>query len=150
MKGFAVLLLALATATPATAQRQFLVSIVDLPIGTGEGLMRFSFETWGVQFDRVCHLPPGWRITAGMDATPDGELSGSGSHGATWFNDRNPAPLRNLVLVTLHGPMQREKRDGSPATFEGEALISTADGERKERLTTTNIRLTPAKACPAR
>jgi hypothetical protein len=85
MRGYAALALLAVGAAPVDHPRTYLASIVDLPVTRDEGVERFSFATWGVDFKAVCHFPAGWRITADGDATPDGELSGTGSLGATWF-----------------------------------------------------------------
>ena len=149
------LLLALALAalpTPRDVPRTYLVSIVDLPLRADEALMHFEFATWGVRVNAVCRIPAGWRITAGGSATPDGEIAGTGSHGVTWFRDRRPAPLRNLVLVTLDGPVQPAEirtSDGViPATFRGKAEISDRDDTHWASLSSRNIRLVRARRCP--
>ena len=134
---------------PADRPRAYLMSLVDVPLGKAESMESFSVATWGVEFNAVCKIPGGWRIKAGNSATPDGIFEGEGSQGATWFNTRSPPELRNAVLITLYGSIQREDvRDGPDATFKGYAVISTEDGERKAALTYRNIRLTPATRCP--
>jgi len=140
----------LATASaPADHPRTYLVSVVNLPLASGESIESFSFATWGVEFKAVCRIPGGCRIKAGSSATPDGAFEGEGSQGATCFNKRNPTELRDIVLVTLYGPVQRaDVHNGPDATFKGHALISTEKEERKSALTYRNIRLTPAAHCP--
>jgi len=136
--------------------RTYLLSINGLPVkGTGS-VKAFSIDTWGVEFNSVCRIPTGWRITAGSSATPNGELAGEGSQGATWFNERGPKALHAFVLVTLYAPVQRTDvktadRSGLvPATFKGFATVETDDGEKRFPLTFRNITLTPAVACPHR
>jgi hypothetical protein len=152
MKALLTLLLVAGT-IPKDHPRTYLASVVELPLRKGESVESFSFSTWGVKFMAICRIPGGWRIKAGSSATPDGELAGEGSQGATWFNQRNPAELRNLVLLRLYGPVQRKAlRDSRgnetlPATFKGSAVISTEAGERKVSLTYKNILLTPARRC---
>ncbi len=140
----------LATASaPVDRPRTYLASIVDLPLKSGESLESFSIATWGVEFRAICRIPGGWRIKAGSSATPDGVLEGEGSQGATWFDDRNPPELRNLVLVTLYGPIQRDDiRNGPDATFKGSALISSADSQSNAVLTYKNVKLIRAQHCP--
>jgi len=147
--------LALAAApAPVDHPRTYLLSVGGIARRDSESIQAFSIKTWGVEFAAVCRIPSGWRIKAGSSATPDGELSGEGSHGATWFNHGNPRELRMFVLVTLYGPVQRaDIRDATgvvPATFKGHATISTDQGTRRARLTYRNLRLTPARHCPAR
>jgi hypothetical protein len=148
MKALLPLLLALAAPASAPEGRQYLLSIVDLPLEKDERLIAFSFDTWGVRAERVCTVPYGWRITAGGDATPGGMLAGTGGQGVTWFSERNPKPLHNFVLVTLYGPVQPEDQGDVPATFKGEARLSTEQEERSAPLGAANIRLVPAKSCP--
>jgi len=145
-------------ASPAAAWAEtYLVSIVDVPLAYGESIEAFSFSTWGVTFNAVCHIPGGWRIKAGSSATPDGVLEGEGSHGATWFVRSSPDELRDLVLVTLYGPVQPDDILSStgegetliPATFAGYASISAEQEGKRVVLTTANIRLAAAKGCPA-
>ncbi|MEG3182074.1 hypothetical protein [Sphingomonas sp. LT1P40] len=138
----------LLAATPVDKPRTYLVSIVDVPLAPGESIQSFSISTWGVEFRKVCSIPGGWRITAGSSATPDGNLDGTGSHGATWFSRSSPTELRDFVLVTLYGPIQHaDIANGPDATFKGNAMISTRDDERKATLTSRNIRLVPARGC---
>lgn len=155
MKAFLPLILVLAAcATPPDRPRTYLASVVGLPLNTDDSLEAFSFSTWGVTFSAVCHVPSGWTIKAGGSLTSEGGLEGEGSLGITWFRQSSPPELRNLVLVTLYGPVQRDNvRDTSgdnviPATFNGSASIATLDGERTEPLTYRNVRLVPAGRCP--
>lgn len=149
-----VALALLLAAAPFEARTTYLLSVVDVPLLEGESLADFSFATWGVDVAAVCRIPPGWTITAGRGAAFDGTVAGEGSHGVTWFRERSPAPLADLVLVSLDGPVRREEpRDGgaiAPATFRGKATLARADGERKVTLTARNVRLVPAGGCPAR
>jgi len=131
----------------------YLLSVIGLPVPDTGSVKAFSFDTWGVEFNAVCRIPGGWRIKAGSSATPNGELRGQGSQGATWFNRRNPKDLQAFVLVTLYVPVQRRDvttAGGSgmvPATFKGFATVETDNGDRRIRLSYRNIKLTPAKAC---
>jgi hypothetical protein len=154
MKVLAALALLAVNAAPVDHPRSYLLSVGRLPLKDDESIEEFSIQTWGVEFNAVCRIPGGWRIKAGKSATPDGELDGIGSQGATWFNHRNPKELQRFVLVTLYSPVQREDigspGNGVPATFKGTATISTDDGDLKRALTYKNITLTPANRCPRR
>lgn len=148
MKAILPLLALTVAAAPVDHPRTYLLSLVDVPLAAGESMESFSIATWGVEFTSVCRIPGGWRIKAGSSATPDGELAGEGSQGATWFNRRSPPELRSFVLVTLYGPIQNnDVRNGPDATFKGKATISTDSGERDAPLTYKNLRLTPATRC---
>lgn len=142
-----------ANSLPADQPTTYLASIVDLPLGEGDAVESFSLETWGVRFDAVCHFPDGWRIRAGSSLTPQGVLEGEGSQGVTWPRETNPDVFRNLVLLTLDGPVQLEslkEPDGQvwrPATFEGRVRVMGPDDERDIPLTAANVRLVPAQAC---
>ena len=149
-----LMLLAIPTA-PVDHPHTYLLSIGDIPLKDTQSIEAFSLDTWGVEFDSVCHIPGGWRIKAGSSATPNGELSGEGSQGATWFDTESPKELRNFVLVTLYDRVQRNdvrSADGNglvPATFKGNATIETDDGDLKLALTYKNVTLVPARRCPA-
>ena len=137
-------------AVPVDRPRSYLLSIAEIPLKATESIEAFALKTWGVEFRSVCSIPGGWRIKAGSSATPNGELEGEGSQGATWFNKGSPKELRGFVLVTLYGPVQRADIDnGVPATFKGTATISTDDGNVRRPLTYRNVILTPARRCPA-
>lgn len=147
-------LVAASGASAADSSRSYLLSIEQIPLKSGESIEGFSIETWGVEFRSVCRIPSGWRIKAGNSATPNGELEGNGSQGATWFNHGSPKELQSFVLVRLSGPVQREDigapGNGVPATFKGSVTISTEDDEDGVRrpLTDRNIALAPANRCP--
>lgn len=149
-------MMALAAAPPVDHPKTYLLSIVDLPVKAGQMIDGFSFTTWAVEFNTVCHIPPGWKITAGGSIAPDAELSGEGGQGVTWLRERNPDSLKALALVTLYGPVQKEtiyEATGEiPATFAGKASVWDVDAEdgHDVPLTADNIRLVPAKACPSR
>lgn len=153
MRALLLPILAAAAPVPADHPRTYLLSVADLPLKAGESVESFKFSTWGVEHKAVCHIPSGWRVTAGSSATPNGSLEASGSQGATWFTRGSPPELRHLVLVTLDGAVQRTDRrssDGNglvPATFSGRATISTDDGERKVLLNYRNVILVPARRC---
>lgn len=149
MKFLIPLMLAATVSPPPDHPKTFLVSVVGLPLKSGESVESFAFSTWGVEFQAVCKIPGGWRIKAGNSATPDGVLEGEGSQGATWFNRSNPAELHHVALITLYAPIQRsDVRNGPDATFKGTATVSTDNGEKKVRLTYSNVQLTPARHCP--
>lgn len=155
MKAYFPLALLAGTTAPVDHPRTYLLSVASIPLKDTHAIQAFSLTTWGVEFKSVCHIPAGWRIKAGGSATPNGELAGEGSQGATWFNNGSPKELHNFVLVTLYDRVQQSdigSADGSglvPATFKGHATISTDDGERKLPLTYKNVKLVPALRCPA-
>jgi hypothetical protein len=151
-----LVLLSLVAAAPVGAEEPhlFLVSVEGITLGRDEQITGFAFETWGVTPKAVCHIPDSWTIQAGRRTNPGGVLAGHGSNGISWFSEGSPSELRDLVLIEFYGPMQVDDirtADGSgvhPATFKGHADISTDGDDRQEPLTTRNIRLTPAEACP--
>jgi hypothetical protein len=154
MAAFLLSAFLIASSAPADHPRTYLLSVENFPLRDAQSIEAFSFSTWGVEFNSVCRIPGGWRIKAGSSATPNGELSGEGSHGATWFNRSNPKELRAFVLVTLYAPVQRadiRSADGKtliPATFKGHATISTDNGNRRVPLTYRNVTLRSARRCP--
>jgi hypothetical protein len=143
--------IAFAAALPAPVDhpKTFLVSIERIPLRADESMYEFRIDTWGVEFMAVCHIPGGWWIEAGGSATPEGSLKGRGSVGATWFNRKTPAELRNLVLITLYAPVQKVDIGAVPATFKGRAKINGPNKDRTIRLTSANVRLVPGRRCPS-
>jgi len=148
------LALLMVSGAPADHPHSYLLSIRRIPLRDRERIQEFSIQTWDVEFKAVCRIPAGWRIKAGGSATPNGELNGIGSQGATWFYHGSPKELQSFVLVTLYGPVQRAAigtpDNGVPATFRGTATISTDNGEVKRALNYRNITLTSASRCPSR
>lgn len=147
------LLAALVTSAPADHPRTYLASVVRIPLRRDEALEAFTFETWGVTFKAVCHIPPGWSIKAGGSLTPNGVFEGEGSQGVSWYREASPKDFRALVLVELYSPVQRRdihQHDGIiPATFKGHATVWGDDADRKAALNADNIRLSPARSCPS-
>ena len=141
-------------AAPVDHPRTYLLSIGRIPLKDTESIEAFAIKTWGVEFKSVCSIPGGWRIKAGSSATPNGDLEGEGSQGATWFNTASPKELRNFVLVTFYAPVQRadigSPDNGVPATFKGTATVSTDNGDVQRTLSYRNITLVPARRCPIR
>ena len=153
MKGAALLLLAATALAPAEPSRTYLASIEGLALGPGDAVERVELETWGVTFEAVCRIPPGWRVEAGGNATPEGALRARGTHGSTWIGPDRLDEFDNLVLLTVHGPVRPapEPVEGGvlPATFKGSALVYGPRGG-PVALTRANVRLVPAKRCPDR
>lgn len=152
MKSLA-LLAALTAAAPASAVeppegRIYLLSIGGIDLAKDESVTGFSIASWGVDWLALCRIPPGWRLRAGRNATPDGLLEGESTHGVTRLAD--PDGLRELALVRLWGPVQwraRAVENGIvPATLAGR--LSRSEGP-EVALGERNLRLTPAAACPA-
>lgn len=154
MKALLPLALLLVGAAPVDHPRTYLLSIGRIPLKDTESIEAFSIKTWGVQFRSVCRIPGGWRIKAGSSATPNGEIEGEGSQGATWFKHGSPKELQAFLLVTLYAPVQRadigSPNNGVPATFKGTATIITDNGDVQRPLTYRNITLTAARSCPVR
>jgi len=143
--------LSAAAQAPSDRPRTFLLSIDRLSIGADESVTEIDLETWGVEFRAVCHIPRGWRVEAGGNATPEGNLRARGTHGVTWLRRNRLQELRNLALVTLRGPVQnldaRVQNGVVPATFKGLVSIDGRSG-RTAPLNHLNVRLTPANNCP--
>ena len=136
-----------ASLTESDPPRTYLASI-ELPVGPDESVSEFRLDTAWVQFEAICHIPDGWFIEAGADATLKGFLKGEGSHGATWLDKKGLEKLQSLVLITMWGPVQKQDEGlALPATFKGYAIIG--DGEERRPLSYRNIKLTPATECPS-
>jgi hypothetical protein len=126
---------------------------VGIPLNRDEALEAFTFETWGVRFRAVCHIPPGWTIKAGGSLSPEGTFEGKGSQGITWYRHATPEDFVALVIVDLYGPVRlhdlHQHDRVIPAMFKGYATVSTDDGDRKIPLNAGNIRLSAARRCPS-
>jgi hypothetical protein len=143
--------LAAAAPAPAAGPRTYLASIEGIAIAANEYVDGFTIDTWGVEIVAVCHLPPGWEIRAGKQASPDGVIAGEASHGVTFLDRPRLGALRRLVLVRLYPPIQRRRTGDQPATFAGHARIGrygVIERRRQVALTWRNLRLTPASRCP--
>ena len=153
MKALLLPLLLASASFPADNPTTYLASIRNIPLAQDGSIEKFSISTWGVEFLAVCHIPYGWRITAGNSASPDGELDGEGSEGITWFDKSSPKELADFVLLELYGPVQRADvplaNGYIPATFSGQATINTDDGDRKVPITYKNVGLLAARQCPS-
>ena len=140
----------------AASARTYLASIVGLPLRAGEFMEKFSIDTWSVEVVAVCHFPPGWRLTVGKDASPDGIIAGEGSHGVAWLDrQRAKRELADLLVVRFDGAIYRQRVEEPggayrPASFNGTALFGAygSDAERTIKLTYANLRLVPAAGCP--
>lgn len=135
------------------SSERFLLSL-RIELQPGEQLERFAIDTWGVDILAVCNVPPGWRVTAGRSAAPDGVINGEGTHGVTWIGAADLDRLNGLALVQLYGPVQPDpiyfdppSSGEVPATFGGEADVMGRGG-RTTPLTSANVRLTSAERCP--
>jgi hypothetical protein len=151
------LLASIALAEPAAAAEgsTYLAAIQGLRVGAREYVESFEIATWGVEILAVCRIPPGWRVTAGNSAAPDGIIAGEATHGVTFLDASRVSALEGIVLVRLAGAVQREARaveHGTvPATFAGRASVGSYAGAegREVPLTYANVRLTRAAGCPA-
>lgn len=118
-----VLVFLLAGWGAAWGQRAQLLSFRDLPVPENGYLASFSIDTWTVRVLAVCHLPPGWTITAGMSANFSGVLSGHGSHGATFLSRDQLHRLDNMLLVEVTEYAAKEEvlpgGGKRPASFDG-------------------------------
>jgi hypothetical protein len=148
--------LALAAAAPAASDhpKTFLASIEGVLLKSGESIDKFQLDTWGVDYKAVCQIPADWEITAGSFG-PGGRLAGEAGHGASQLRAGEMKSLREIVLISLAPPVQkRDRREGTgvvPATFDGFAHVQSGwtESSRKVRLTFSNVKLTPARACPS-
>ena len=120
----------------------------------GEFVSAFEVNTWDVQVLAVCHIPPGWTVTAGRNADFDGILSGVASLGVAYINASQLSELDAIFLVRVG--KYREHDDGDctkhciPATFSGDVTVGTygLDADSKLRLRPSNIHLQDASKCP--
>ena len=145
----------------ADAQLLSLSGVQLHPLRQGEDkraqyIAAFNIKTWAVKVLAVCHIPAGWTISAGENASSEGVLSGSAGEGVAFIDAGALAELNNLFLVQVTDYQQEDRgdcaRNCTPATFSGDLSIGTygVDGvpDTKLRLSPANIRLTSTAKCP--
>ena len=82
-------------------------------------------------------------MTAGGSASPEGTLSGTGSHAVTWLAGSDPSD----VLMTLYRPVRPRDNGATLATFREPTTIWSY--ERELALMSADDRRRPANECPA-
>ena len=153
---FAGVILAAAISSQSGPEKigTYLASISGIRLNPGESIDAFTLNTWGVDFRAVCNIPNDWEITAGSHG-PEGRLVGAAGHGASQLRTQDLSRMRGLVLIQLLGDVQkvdlRDRTGVVPATFQGFVNVQSGseDRSRRVKLTYANVKLTPAKKCPA-
>jgi hypothetical protein len=129
-----------------------LLSIQGFQLGPEGYISGFEIHTWRVRIRAVCQFPAGWMITAGRNLDQTGQIAGTASGFMTNLDVKQVGQLRNLVLID-DPPPAADKSPTEPPTFQGSATVGTyptsKSGDRAVALTTANIILRPALACPA-
>jgi len=153
-----LLVLALAGAARSNqATANELLSIRGIGLAENGYISGFHVDTWGVRVLAVCHLPPGWTITAGNSADPSGVLEGTASLGVTFLNRHDVSQLDNLFLIDVVNYRPQEARLPNqpglihPASFRGKASIGVYgpdDTIHDVQLTPANLVREPASQCP--
>ena len=94
-------------------------------------------------------------MTAGKNANPQGELSGSAGEGVAFLGASDLSALSDLFLVQIDDYHPADKGDCAkscePATFSGRIFIGDYRSDEQpipQRLVPSNIRLVPAAHCP--
>ncbi len=130
------------------AERRFLISVVPPPMAAGEFISQFKFNVDGAAVLSACHIPFGWRVTAGMYDSNSGVLEGEGGLGGSLISNenRNFDQLNNLFLVEVTPGVEHPKFDG---TFEIGRFGADDRRGRKVRLTPRLLTLAPAVQCPS-
>ena len=129
------------------AERRFLISVVPPPLAEGEFIGQFKFNVEGAAVLSACHIPFGWRVTAGMYDSNSGVLEGEGGLGGALISkeNRNFDQLNNLFLVELTRGVEHPKFNG---TFEIGRYGADDRRGRKVRLTPRLLTVAPAVQCP--
>ena len=89
----------------ADRSRTYLVLVTGLRLGPGEYVDRVSDVIWGATILAVCHLPPGWHVTAGSNTSLDGMLGGEAMGGTAFLNEDGLRQLKGIGLVSLQLPV---------------------------------------------
>lgn len=140
---------------PSAADDSELLSIRGVVLPQNGYVVGFTIKTWGVDVLAVCHFPPGWTITAGKSADPEGILAGGGSHGVTWLNAARIGELGQLFLIKVSDYRAHEAHSPNvddPATFSGKLLVGDYGNPeadwREVSLLPANFVREPASRCP--
>jgi hypothetical protein len=133
-----------------TSSATQLLSIQDFPLAKDEYVAGFDIKTFGVYALAICHIPHGWILSAGVDGTPFGVLTGVAGHGANSFDSASLDGLKQLFLVE---DMEVDNKGDPehPPTFKGRIRIGTygLDAPLAWRpLHPSSYVLTPADRCP--
>jgi len=124
----------------------------------GDGILDFNVQLQNLKVLAICRIPRGWTMTAGatdsedMPTDPDVTLAGKVvflDHGANILASHEMKAKGPLLLIVLERSGGRSARV-SLGALRGKATVMNFD-DRQDRttpLTSTNISLTPARACP--
>jgi hypothetical protein len=157
LRSMPVFLALAGSALPSVADASELLSIRGIALPEHGYVEAFRIEIWGVKVLAVCHLPPGWTITAGKSADPSGILAGEASLGVTYLNSQNLDQLRKLFLIEVSDyqvralPMPNVPGGVHPATFSGKLVVGTYGnhGDAHEvPIAPANLFREPATRCP--
>lgn len=141
------------SAAPPPDGQWVLLSIAPPPLAPNEFMSGFEIETVGVEIGAVCHLPYGWRLTAGKDDSVTGLLSAEAGLGVTYVSpaNNNYDRLQNLFLIKVEDYSEAPRRN-LPPTFVATATVGRYGPDGQERtvaLKPENLSMTPAAGCPA-
>ena len=148
---------ALLCALPLPAPAAQLLSITNLDLAENEFVASLQIKTWDVKILSVCHLPPGWIVSAGQNSSSDGQLSGSGDMVSAFLDKAHLGELDGLVLVKAkEKPSLKTQRTATseiPATFDGTYSVGKYGDEdvklTEHKLTSDQYRFEPGNRCPA-
>ncbi len=140
---------------PAAAAERALLSIRGIVLPDNGYVGYFDVKTWGVKVISVCHLPPGWTMTAGKSADPSGVLSGQASLGVTFLNLTDLHELDGLFLIETDSYREKDQPNqfggNLPASFNGVVGIGTYGQHDLDvhdvPLTASNFVHEPAERC---
>ncbi len=129
------------------ADRRFLISFAPPSLTAGEFISHFKLDIDGATVLSACHIPYGWRVTAGMYDSNSGMLEGEGGLGGSLISKKsdNFGQLNNLALIELADGVDRPKLEG---TIEVGRYGADDHGGRKVRLNPSLLKLSSATECP--
>ncbi len=133
----------------AMAQGRALLSLLGLPIASGQYISGFHIDTWSVGIVAVCQVPSGWSITATNQGGPGGLLEGQGQIGGAFVQTRDPPEFKSLFLVDVD--QTAHKAPQAPPTFAGTINVGRYGADGKDAvvaLKPVSYRLTSATRCP--
>lgn len=119
-----IMLLVLFSSLSYVSDAMQLLSIEGINLSSKEYVSGFKIETWGLNIRAVCHLQPGWIISTGSYASPEGIFEGGSRVGAANLDNRRLQELKNLFLID-DPDLTIDPSATTPPTFKGKIVIGT-------------------------
>jgi hypothetical protein len=115
-----------------------------------------KLDTFGVNGISLCHLPPGWKLTAGRFSDPSGTLDAEASLGVSWLDRDRWTELDGLFHVEIDDYRKTDRPTSGggslPASFKETLTLGTYGADpvdwREIVIKPSNATRKPAERCP--